>query len=601
MIWQDRIRTNPYKRKITYSNGTTEEVSIEEIEGNVTQIGTPLNAKNMQDLDDRIGTFEKQVVNVSQFGAVGDGNTDDTEAIQNAITSVGFGGTVQFEKGKNYIVSSTIFVGIGQTLDFNFANIIPSATGTFTNDFVFSINSSDVKTWDNAYSSRTTIINKLIADNINLVENLKLMFAPCSLQVNWLFSRRFYGTFDPGEHYVDMYELNDINIVDNFGEGYAIYKRGQGDAFVINKMLVTRFLDNANMNAVSVGSTAGCQLNDVIGGNYLFYNSRNVSINNAHIEVGRISIKNSQVVINNTYLWKDGNNSTIELSDSTISSSKDINLPVVLNNVIFKVRNIKYDYVKDYGDIDITNFNGLLELNNVVRINEINSNNYAYESVTGISIKTGTDSFIYTVDNNTYIRNKIIEPIRKIFTTLATGYYTLISCSAFESDKAWQATADKEFFYKVLVLNDTERMCGINETNVTSTCVKSAIPSSTQNVLLNLGKVAGMSLRILRGSSLTTFEEYVDIPFCQSRVLVDTGSCVNGFEWKTNSSGTYPTINNISSEDFVTNFDGNVCCYGKEKPSVGTWKAGDRVYDITGATNGWRCTTAGTPGTWIEI
>ena len=36
MIWQDRIRTNPYKRKITYSNGTSEEVSIEEIEGNVT-------------------------------------------------------------------------------------------------------------------------------------------------------------------------------------------------------------------------------------------------------------------------------------------------------------------------------------------------------------------------------------------------------------------------------------------------------------------------------------------------------------------------------------------------------------------------------------
>lgn len=144
-------------------------------------------------------------------------------------------------------------------------------------------------------------------------------------------------------------------------------------------------------------------------------------------------------------------------------------------------------------------------------------------------------------------------------------------------------------------------MFGINESSMSSTTVKSAIPTITQNILLNLGKISGMSLRILRGSALNTFEEYVDIPFCQSRVLVDVGTSINGFEWKTNSSKTYPTINNIFSEDFITNFDGNVHCFGQGKPIVGTWKNGDIVYDIVGTKTGWRCTADGTPGTWIEF
>lgn len=34
-------------------------------------------------------------------------------------------------------------------------------------------------------------------------------------------------------------------------------------------------------------------------------------------------------------------------------------------------------------------------------------------------------------------------------------------------------------------------------------------------------------------------------------------------------------------------------------PTSGTWSAGDVLFDSTGATNGWRCTVGGTPGTWV--
>jgi len=60
----------------------------------------------------------QESVSVKDFGATGDGVTDDTVAIQNAITAVGLGGTVIIPTG-TYVISSTInpsninFIGNG--------------------------------------------------------------------------------------------------------------------------------------------------------------------------------------------------------------------------------------------------------------------------------------------------------------------------------------------------------------------------------------------------------------------------------------------------------------------------------------------------------
>jgi len=61
------------------------------------------------------------VVSVKDFGAVGDGVTDDTAAIQNAFNSLTSGGTVTFENGKTYMIDGaylplqTIFGGVKPT------------------------------------------------------------------------------------------------------------------------------------------------------------------------------------------------------------------------------------------------------------------------------------------------------------------------------------------------------------------------------------------------------------------------------------------------------------------------------------------------------
>lgn len=60
------------------------------------------------------------VVRPEQFGAVGDGVTDDTSAIRKAITAAGIGGRVSFRSGKTYLISDTL------TIDSNFVELYGS-------------------------------------------------------------------------------------------------------------------------------------------------------------------------------------------------------------------------------------------------------------------------------------------------------------------------------------------------------------------------------------------------------------------------------------------------------------------------------------------
>lgn len=63
----------------------------------------------------------RESVSVKDFGAVGDGTTDDTVAIQNAFNSLTYGGTVNFENSKTYMIDGsylpiqTLFGGVKPT------------------------------------------------------------------------------------------------------------------------------------------------------------------------------------------------------------------------------------------------------------------------------------------------------------------------------------------------------------------------------------------------------------------------------------------------------------------------------------------------------
>jgi len=79
----------------------------------------------------------RQTINVKDYGATGDGVTDDTAAIQAALTAAGVNGTINFNNGV-YFVSSTLYGLANQTLRGGGSNsTIIKRTGNYGDTLVF--------------------------------------------------------------------------------------------------------------------------------------------------------------------------------------------------------------------------------------------------------------------------------------------------------------------------------------------------------------------------------------------------------------------------------------------------------------------------------
>lgn len=107
-------------------------------------------------------------VTPEQFGAKGDGSTDDSSAIQSAVDNKGM---VLFASGKNYKIASTIRLSKDTTLDLNGAII------TSTNKHLFfNFQTSDVFTEYNGNGNITICNGNIVGGAISFAhaENVKL-------------------------------------------------------------------------------------------------------------------------------------------------------------------------------------------------------------------------------------------------------------------------------------------------------------------------------------------------------------------------------------------------------------------------------------------
>lgn len=92
-----------------------------------------------------VANYPNEMVSVKKFGAIGDGTTDDTAALQNAINAAG-SGTLFFESGKRYKITSPLILstsgikieGNNSTLD---GSAQPAST-TLTDKFALKVQGS---------------------------------------------------------------------------------------------------------------------------------------------------------------------------------------------------------------------------------------------------------------------------------------------------------------------------------------------------------------------------------------------------------------------------------------------------------------------------
>jgi hypothetical protein len=98
-----------------------------------------------------------QVISVASFGAVGDGVTDDSAAIQAAIDSAPVGSTVTFTAGKTYLLDAGLIVNKSINIDGNGATILMD-TSEWPQNVALSVDSqfdSQSFTWSQSIAAGT--------------------------------------------------------------------------------------------------------------------------------------------------------------------------------------------------------------------------------------------------------------------------------------------------------------------------------------------------------------------------------------------------------------------------------------------------------------
>ena len=194
--------------KLKYYNTNTGQ--WQEIYPSAISDGTnTFDVNRLQSIDDKIGILNKKVenvVSVKEFGAKGDGVTDDTTAIQNAINSLSDGGMVYFPKGKYKLLNTLISL---DNISFRGEQAVLQGDGTKTL----------VSAGNNNYFEGIQFENCTIAVNANSKKNVS--FNRCKFITIYNVGTYYYGSYDSFITKCYFYDIKKDSInIDN--DGYNI-------------------------------------------------------------------------------------------------------------------------------------------------------------------------------------------------------------------------------------------------------------------------------------------------------------------------------------------------------------------------------------------
>jgi polygalacturonase len=355
----------------------------------------------------------ERATSVKSFGAVGDGTTDDTTAIQNAYNSLTNGGTLFFPIG-NYKITQTLhlnksnvdFVGIGsssviQILSNQLADGTRFQIENCSNVILRDLKFSEVNPVLGRYNVYGTIslnaVNHIYMENIEVDGANGVGIHGINAQDVVLFKPYIHNTKADGIHFQrgsknikivspEVHENEDDSLA-FVSHGYEEY--GQCDGFEV-------YGGNLGYNAVT-GSGICCDGSKNI-------KIRDVKINNTLLAGIRITALTDQGAVTTSYPQNvDITGGTIDTTGLTTGAGEVAGVAVIMaNNVKIKdmvLRNAK-------GGIVTTGCNGLIDIDNIQSYNcngrfiwvstqTIGSNNYAIVKVKNGMSKINAGDGIY--------------------------------------------------------------------------------------------------------------------------------------------------------------------------------------------------------------
>lgn len=253
---------------------------------------------------------------VDTFGAKGDGQTNDSSFIENAINYANNNNKKIIFSNKSYCVNKSFYIKAGISIEGNFAKIIPLKNGTFTQNYIFLLNSKDGLDWFEEWKGNANIHN-LKFDNVNNVENIKAFFlAEGNVDFFQISSNKFYQLVKTPSRYLDNISFRKISCLYNYGDDYMIYKIGQGDAILFDGCHFASNSESFNNKGIYLSNSWGATIQNIINGYHYFLTCINTTIQDCHIERGNFTFVDSIINFKNSYIWKIPGTTPVIIKDS---------------------------------------------------------------------------------------------------------------------------------------------------------------------------------------------------------------------------------------------------------------------------------------------
>ncbi len=417
--------------------------------------------------------------------------------------------------------------------------------------------------------------------------------------------------------FIDMFiGLNAINYCDNIlfdgvywapainnGAGsWALKTNGSGDSLMVRQFFA------GDTDAIYLTNCQGGELISCNGGRYKFDRCQGVTVKNGHFEWGSTTkqfiIKNSTVALRDNVIFNTSVYEPVYIDDdpSVVSSSQ-----VTLENNVF-MRQV----ANSSGRMSEVFLNAL---NDNSRIRFKNNKVYAY---IGGAIYQYDELGLWVYATPTAIKNR-----------LAADYPLLFDDATFCWDQAdWRIYGPQGPIVSIKALAKPATPTIALTTDVTGTLTpgtyyyvlvyetwgqktapvsdefSAVVASLGQSVKITLtGQPAGKLYIYRSTSSGAPYTKQFVIPCNNSGTinLYDTGSQISTYAANT---GSYtPSASNYTVTGFWNLLTRARIIYDTAAPTVGSWLVGDICTNsapAVGQPKGWRCTVAGSPGTWVS-
>ncbi len=540
-------------------------------------LGKLINETLLKDINDNVKNFKTEygekievltkktnnILTPEMFGAVGDGDADDSDAIQLMFDTAKSGQRIEFKPNTKYRITKTInipctlevdgcgcFIMLGADLQGKYAFVIKNNRQNAILDTFLIFN--EFKNFNiQRYNEQDGVyFNGILLEEQCHVKNIYTWGLDVTIKVS-------------SEIYLDVVTIEGINIWNQWGTNYAINTGFMGDCRVVKN--IHFFYKTMSQKILYVGGGHNNFIVDGVVNGEIYVGSSMGELKNLHLEFGNVTFNNSNVTMKDMYIFVPNDKPSIVINGTTNA---------IIENCLFNYYSERdYSDTSNFDDIEIQNISeSKIHIKNCFK-NMLPKSDAAFRTTNGIRIKN-LDDF-----NKNSLNNSIDSIIKgkKVITTInpsvRTDYqYNYISSIYKDSNFKWNGPTSV-FYYKCCLVYDEERKIGetwaVNEQNV-------SLSLNGAGALIHLSGTPNSNLKLYRGTATNSYNEYAMLAPCTYKIY-DRGNHVNGTKWENRTVGEIDTYFSVSI--YNQNQDGTVTVWANTTPTIGTWKKRDRIYN----------------------